>query len=223
MINQILNDNVKYNVLSLINILFGLAFIILLGRTFGAKVQTDSYFLSILIITYLGYFVQSFYEAMPPYYTGLKSKDLSSSSELYFCLLNQIISISLAIILFYFASTYAFDIVEGHLKPILDVFIFYLPLQNILLLNKGILNLEKHYSSYYVVDIFVNIVLLLILLIKVEQEIVYLAYATIISTALAILWQFQLIFKRINARYRLIFYCTAQKEVIKSFFSMFFL
>ena len=74
-------------------------------------------------------------------------------------------------------------------------------------------NITHHIMSLI---FFVNIVLLLILLIKVEQEIVYLAYATIISTALAILWQFQLIFKRINARYRLIFYCTAQKEVIKS-------
>ena len=68
MIKNILNRNIQYNLLSLINVFIGFLFILYLGRKFGA--ETDIYFLSMVIIGYLGYFIQ----AMSPYYIEKKIK-----------------------------------------------------------------------------------------------------------------------------------------------------
>ena len=220
LIKKLLNKNLQYNLLSLINVFIGFLFIIMLGRKFGAGNQTDIYFLSITIIAYLGYFIQSIWEAMSPYYIELKVKDKKKSDELYSILLNDLILISLLIISLYFGITYFFKLLSNETKQFLDIFIFYIIFQNILLLNKTVLNLEHFYASFYLVDIFVYTLLFVTVILINTDEFYFIAYTTIFATLLANVWQFYLIFKKLNIDYSFKFYDDSLKEVYKNSFKL---
>jgi putative peptidoglycan lipid II flippase len=216
LIKKILNKNLQYNTLSLINVFIGFLFIVALGRKFGAGGETDTYFLSMVVISYLGYFVQSVWEAMSPYYAEQKVKDKNKSDRLYSILLNDLILVALFIVGLYFIFTSLFDIIPTETKQFLDIFIFYIILQNILFLNKTVLNLEHFYASFYFVDIFVYLSLFIVLFLFPNNDIIYLAYATILSTFLSNLYQFYLIFKKLNIKYSFKFYDESLKEIYKN-------
>ena len=220
MIKNILNRNIQYNLLSLINVFIGFLFILYLGRKFGAGAQTDIYFLSIVIIGYLGYFIQAIWEAMSPYYIEKKIKDKVLSDELYSILLNDLILISLIIIGIYFFFTTVFNILTLEQKNFIDIFIFYLIFQNILLFNKTILNLEHYYASFYLVDIFVYSVLFVTIFFFIDTQIIYIAYVTVIATFLANVWQFYLIYKKLNIKYSFLFYNQNLREIYKNSFKL---
>jgi putative peptidoglycan lipid II flippase len=220
LIKKILNKNLQYNVLSLINVFIGFAFIVVLGRKFGAGSQTDIYFLSIVIITYLGYFVQSVWEAMSPYYIELKIKDKKSADELYSILLNDLILVSILIISLYFVVSSSFDIISLEIQEFMNIFIFYIIFQNILFLNKTVLNLEHFYASFYIVDIFVYIILFIIIFFVINTELIYLAYGTIFATFIANIWQFYLIFKKLDINYKFQFYNNNLKDIYKNSFKL---
>lgn len=220
LIKKILNKNLQYNVLSLINVFIGFAFIVFLGRKFGAGSQTDIYFLSVVIISYLGYLIQSVWEAMSPYYIELKIKDRKLSDELYSILLNGLVLVSSVIIVLYFTVTSLFDIISIETKEFLDIFIFYILFQNILFLNKTVLNLEHFYASFYLVDIFVYIVLFCTIFFLVDTELVYIAYGTILATLIANIWQFYLIFRKLDINYTLKLYSSDLKEIYLNSFKL---
>jgi len=220
MIKKLFDRNIQYNILSLFNVFIGFLFILYLGRKLGAGTETDIYFLSIVIIGYLGYLVQSVWESMSPYYIEKKVKNKVESDELYSVLLNDLILVSLFVIGLYFFVTSIFDIITYEQKNFLDIFIFYLLFQNILLFNKTILNLEHFYASYYFVDIFVYGVLLVTVLFFIETEILYIAYTTLIATFIANIWQFYLIHKKLNKKYYFIFYKSNLKEIYKNSFKL---
>ncbi|WP_020159409.1 lipid II flippase MurJ [Methylobacter marinus] len=204
------SKNLQYNLLSLINITISFVFIIFLGRKFGAGDSTDIYFLSITIVGYLGILAQCVWGAMSPYYTRLKVEDSQLAAKLYSVLLNNVILISLAEILLYFLVTNNFRVISPEKKEFLDVFIYYLVLQSIILFNKALLNLEKHFAVFYLVDIFITTINLIILLFFSKGDIVIIAYSTIIAAILAVIWQLYLVFFRLNYRYRL---SISQKEM----------
>ena len=220
MIRKVLNKNLQYNILSIINVLIGFLFILVLGRKFGAGNETDLYFLSIVIITYLGYFVQSVWEAMSPYYVERKIKDKKFSDELYTILLNDLILVSIAVIILYFSITNIFEIISAKQKEFLDIFIFYILFQNILFLNKGVLNLEHFYASFYIVDIFVHSCLFITILFFVETELIYIAYISILATIIANIWQFYFIFKKLNIKYSCILYRNNMKDIYVNSFKL---
>ena len=91
LINKIFNKNLQYNILSLINVFIGFLFVVSLGRKFGAGKETDIYFLSVVVINYLGYFVQSVWEAFSPYYVELKVKNKIQADRLLSVLLNYLV------------------------------------------------------------------------------------------------------------------------------------
>ena len=220
LIKKILNKNLQYNLLSLINVFIGFLFIVMLGRKFGASNKTDIYFLSMTIVAYLGYFIQSIWEAMSPYYIELKVKDKKKSDELYSILLNDLILISLLIVSLYFGITYLFKFLSNETKQFLDIFIFYIIFQNILLLNKTVLNLEHFYASFYLVDIFVYTLLFVTVILINTDEFYFIAYTTIFATLLANIWQFYLIFKKLNINYSFKFYDDSLKEIYKNSFKL---
>lgn len=220
MIKNMLNRNIQYNLLSLINVFIGFLFILYLGRKFGAGAETDIYFLSIVIIGYLGYFIQAIWEAMSPYYIEKKIKDKVLSDELYSILLNDLILISLIIIGIYFFFTTVFNILTLEQKNFIDIFIFYLIFQNILLFNKTILNLEHYYASFYLVDIFVYSVLFVTIFFFIDTQIIYIAYVTVIATFLANIWQFYLIYKKLSIKYSFLFYNQNLREIYKNSFKL---
>lgn len=220
MIKKLFNNNLQYNLLSLVNVFIGFLFIIVLGRKFGAGSQTDIYFLSMIVVTYLGYFIQSVWEAMSPYYIELKLKDKQKSDELYSILLNDLILVSLVIIVLYFASIYLFEFLSSETKQFLNIFIFYIIFQNILFLNKTVLNLEHFYASFYIVDIFVYVVLFITIFFLVNTKLYIIAYAMILVTFIANLWQFYLIFRKLNISYSFTFYDKSLKEIYKNSFKL---
>ncbi len=220
MIKNMLNRNIQYNLLSLVNVFVGFLFILYLGRKFGAGNETDIYFLSIVIIGYLGYFIQAIWEAMSPYYIEKKIKDKVLSDELYSILLNDLILISLIIIGIYFFFTTVFNILTLEQKNFIDIFIFYLIFQNILLFNKTILNLEHYYASFYLVDIFVYSVLFVTIFFFIDTQIIYIAYVTVIATFLANIWQFYLIYKKLSIKYSFLFYNQNLREIYKNSFKL---
>lgn len=200
------SKSLQYNLLSLINIAISFVFIIFLGRKFGAGASTDVYFVSIAIVGYLGILAQCVWGAMSPYYAKLKVENLQLASRLYSVLLNNVIIISFAEILLYFLITNNFRVISPEKKEFLDIFIYYLVLQSIILFNKSLLNLEKHFAVFYLVDVFITSINLTVLLFFSEGNILIIAYSTIVAAILAVIWQLYLVFFRLNYRYRLSIY-----------------
>ena len=116
--------NIKYNILALLSILLGIAFVIVFSKRFGASKSSDIYFISMLIVTYMGYFVQAIWEAFPPYYAECKKKGSQDYKILYSILLNNTMAMSFLIIVIYFLITHFFNILDSEYKKFLDIFIF---------------------------------------------------------------------------------------------------
>ncbi len=211
-----------YNFLSLLSVFSGFVFIVLLGRKFGAGRETDVYFLSVVIINYLGYFVQSVWEAFTPYYAEVKIKNSFKSYKLFSLLLNYLVLTAFVLIGFYFLITYlfSFSFITEDLKNFLNVFIFYLLFQNILFLNKTILNLEHYYASFYIVDIFVFWINIITVVFFVSNNLIFIAYSTILATFIANIWQFYLIFRKIGIRYYFSFDIYEIKDIVKNSFKL---
>ena len=196
-----MGKNIQYSLLSLLSMVMIFLFLLLLGQHFGMGTKTDTYFLSTMIVTYLSYLITATWEAMHPYYIKLKVENPLSASQLYSLLLNGIVLLSLLIIALYFLLTNTLIHIEGNQKDFLNIYIFYILFQNILLFNKTILNLEKYFASYYLVDIFIYSINILIVISFLEEKITLIAYSMIIASSFAILWQFYLIFYKVNIKY----------------------
>ena len=102
----------------------------------------------------------------------------------------------------------------------LNIYIFMILFQNILIFNKKILNLEQHYASYYLTDIFIYSVNIISLLWFNDGDIELIAYVMVVSTAIATLWQFYLLFKKLSISYSLQFHHSKIKEIIKNSIKM---
>ncbi len=217
-IKKFLTKGIYYNLLSLLNVFLGFVFIVLIGREFGASTQSDIYFLSIVVITYLGYFIQSVWEAFTPYFAKLKIDSKEDASRLFSTLLNYLVIVGIFIILLYFLITsyIKIDLLSSEFREFLNIFIFYLIFQNILFLNKTILNLEGFYASFYFVDIFVNLVNIFVILFLMHKNLIVIAYSTIIATIIVNIWQFYLIFKKLDLSYFLTLYVKDSKEILKN-------
>lgn len=196
-----LTQNLQYNLLSLLNVFLGFLFIILLGRKFGASEETDIYFLSLVVISYLGIFIRSIWSAIKQYHIESKLKDKALSDKIYNMLLINIVIFSLLLIGLYFIITSNFNVLSSEKKNFLDVFIFYLLLQNLLNFNKTILSLEHYYLSSYLVDFIVHISNIVIVIFFLQDDILILAYATLFASSIALLSQLYLIYYRLKMQF----------------------
>jgi putative peptidoglycan lipid II flippase len=217
LIKILFDEKIKYNILSLLNITIGFLFTVLLGKEFGVGNETDIFFYSLVIINYLGLFIQSIWEAFTPNYIRLKVDDQKKSIVLYSILLNNIIIVSSIIIVLYYIITnlHMFTISE-QLRNYLNIYIVYILFQNILYYNKNVLNLERFYASYYLVDIFIYSTASLFLIFFNVKNIVFIAYLMITTTVIAVIWQFYLIFKVLNFKYSLTLYEHWLNEIYKN-------
>jgi len=217
LVKPLLNKKIKYNILSLLNIMIGFLFTVLLGKEFGVGNETDIFFYSLVIINYLGLFIQSIWEAFTPNYVSLKVDDPKQSMVLYSILLNNIVIGSAIIIgVYYLIINLPFFTISEHLKDYLNIYIFYILFQNVLYYNKNVLNLEHFYASYYIVDIFIYSTASLVLFFFNIKSIVYIAYLMITTTAVSVIWQFYLIFNILNFKYFLVFYESWLNEIYKN-------
>lgn len=198
--------NIHLNVLSLINVGLGFFFIILLGRKIGIGVQTDIYFFSLIIVAYLEQLIGVTWLAVKHYYAELKVNRPETLNKTYIVLLNNILASSLLIICMYFFVTQNFNVLSKDVQEFMDVYIYMVIIHSVLTYNKKILNLEHSYASVYLVDIFVYGVNLLAVLFLLDGEVILLAYSTIFSSLLVVLWQQWRIFSLNDFRYQLAFF-----------------
>lgn len=207
-----INKQLHYNFLSLINVILGFLFITLLGKKFGTGNETDIYFLSLTIIIYLGYIIQSVWSAVSQYYSDLRLKDTIKSSLLYSVLLNNLVVLSLLVIMVFLVITNFFNIFTNDQQFIINVFIFNIIFQNIMIYNKSILLLEGYYALFYFVDIVINTVLF-ISLFFINNNLIYIVYITLIVTFIINILQFYILFYKININYTLSFIGTDMKNI----------
>jgi putative peptidoglycan lipid II flippase len=217
LLKKILNKNIYYNILSLFNIAIAFFFTIVIGKIFGVGEKTDIYFSSIAIITIIGTLVKATWEAFSPDFIKLKIEDTEKSNELYSILLNNIILVSLVIIILYYLITNSISIMNYDLKEFLNIFIIYLLVQNILYFNKIVLNLEHYFSLYYLVDIFIYLSSLIIIF-SLDASLTSVAVIFIITSLIAVIFQFFIIFKKLNYHYKFKIYNDITKTIfINSF------
>jgi putative peptidoglycan lipid II flippase len=195
-----LNNNLKYNLLSLVNVLMGFIFIIILGRKFGASEFTDIYFISIVVISYLSIFIRMFWSAIKHYYIDYKLKRKIESDEVYNIIFNNIILYSCIIILLYFIVTDNFNLMSNEKKNFLDVFIFYILVRNLINFNTTILNLEHFFAAGYLTELIINIINVIVLIYYLDN-IIIIAYSTLLASFLSLLYQMYLIYFKINIKY----------------------
>tara|TARA_Y100000739_G_C20596526_1_gene460572 strand:- start:945 stop:2213 length:1269 start_codon:yes stop_codon:yes gene_type:complete len=210
-------NNIHLNLLSLINVGLGFFFIILLGRKLGLGEQTDIYFFSLIIVVYLEQLVGVTWLAVKHYYAELKVNRPEILNKTYIILLNLIFISSFLIIGIYFLITRSFDVLSEGVQEFMDVYIFMVMIHSILTYNKKILNLEHSYASVYLVDIFVYGVNLLTVLFLLDGKVLLLAYSTIFSSLLVVLWQQWKMFSLNDFRYHFVFYDEQlTREIVKS-------
>jgi len=189
---------IKYNLLSLLNVGLGFIFVVMLGRSFGVGENTDIYFSSVIIITYLGSLVKTGNFAIQQYYLEIKESNVKLAFEIYTILILQIVLVSILLISLYFIINNIYQIFNYKTTIFMNIFIFYILFFNILSFNKIILSLEKFYSSIYIVDILVNIVNILVLYFFAKEGIIAIAFSMIGAALLAVLWQFYLVYFKIG-------------------------
>ena len=215
-----MSQGVRDTILSLISIVLVFFYLLLLGKQLGVGAGTDIYFLSVMVIAYLNNLVQSIWDAMQPYYVELKESSRQSADVLYSVFLNAIFLFALFIIFLYFIISSHFMLLDTLQKEFLDIYIFIILFQNFLIFNKKILNLEEHYASYYLVDIFIYSINIITLLWFFDGDIRVVAYSMLLGTSLATVWQFYLIMGRLSIGYRLQLYHVKMREIFKNSFKM---
>lgn len=95
------------SIFNLISLLFSLIFQILLVRVFGAHLETDVYYLSIIIIQFSYIFLGFFIDLYIPFYNEIKVKDEKKAIEFQNSIYSLIFFISiLSSILFFFFSKF---------------------------------------------------------------------------------------------------------------------
>lgn len=208
------------SILSLISLFLNFLLIIKINSRYGISEQTDIYFFALMISVFLSIATQLLWEAMSKYYIRYKTKYNIKVSYLYSSLLNLNILLSLIIISIYFILTKT-NLISSTLSHFMNVYIFYTLLQNIYIFNKYILNLKERYNLFYLFDIIiVTINLVAIYFISFNNDILLLAYSSIIGTLGIILYQFILIFHKYKTQYYFLFYVTSFKEVYVNSFNL---
>ncbi|MBU3015756.1 hypothetical protein KO488_13380 [Poseidonibacter lekithochrous] len=205
----------QYNILSLINVLIGFIVILLLGRKFGANIQTDTYFISLVIISYLSLFIDIIWSAFKQYYIEIKLKDKLLSNKMFNILFNNIIIVSILIIISYFLVTSNFEIISKEKKVFLDVFILFILIRNLINYNKVILNLEHYFTQGYVVELLINLTNLFCIIFFLNNSIVVIAYSTLLGSGIALFYQLYLIYFKLKIPYDFVFF---KKEILNTIY-----
>lgn len=208
------------NIFSAFSLLLNFFLLIKINSKYGISSETDTYFLSIVIVTFISIISQLIWEAITKYYIEFESKNNIKSSYLYSSLLNINILFSLLIICLYFFMNKFTNLIPNYFSEFMDIFIFYVLLQNIYTYNKYILNIKGKYSLFYLLDIFIISFNLLAIYIASYNNILLLAYSTIFGTTIVILYQFILIFYKYRINYYFVFYLKIFKNVYLNSFNL---
>lgn len=193
----------RYNLLALGYVSLHFLFIALLGRLFGASSDTDVYFLAITILTYLGHVVQAVWEAWTPWYVERLKQDRALADRLYSMFTLWISAAALVLIGGFFLLRSLVDTGDnGALWRFLDVFIIFLLIQNLMVINKEYLSLHGHYALYYWVDILASVLKIGGLVWMWQApDVQLLAWVMLGAYGAGLVWQYAVIFGRLNTRF----------------------
>ena len=194
--------------------------LISINSIYGISLDTDIYFFSVVLVTFISIVSQLIWEGITNYYINFESKIGFKSSYLYSSLLNLNIVFSTLIIFLYFLIVKYTNLIPSIYIEFFNIFIFYVLLQNIYTYNKFVLNIKKRYDLFYTLDIFVILFNIISLYLFSEIGIIILAYSIIISTTIVLIYQFILIFYKYNIKYFLIFYEKSFKNVYVNSFNL---
>ena len=194
--------------------------LISINSIYGISLDTDIYFFSVVLVTFISIVSQLIWEGITNYYINFESKIGFKSSYLYSSLLNLNIVFSTLIIFLYFLIVKYTNLIPSIYIEFFNIFIFYVLLQNIYTYNKFVLNIKKRYDLFYTLDIFVILFNIISLYLFSEIGIIILAYSIIISTTIVLIYQFILIFYKYNIKYFLIFYVKSFKNVYVNSFNL---
>lgn len=211
---------ISTNIFSGISLLLNFLLLIKINSNYGISSDTDIYFFSIVLVTFISIVSQLVWESITKYYIEFESKINFKSSYLYSSLLNLNVLFSIFIISLYFFMTKYTDFIPDIYAEFLNVFIFYVLVQNIYTYNKYVLNIQKRYNLFYVLDIFVVLFNLMTIYLFSESGIIVLAYSIIISTGITLIYQFILIFIKYNVKYYFVFYVVSFKYVYINSFNL---
>jgi len=208
------------SILSLISLFLNFLLIIKINSKYGISEQTDIYFFSVTISVFLSIASQLLWEAMSKYYIQYRTKNNVKVSYLYSSLLNLNMLLSIVIIIIYFILVEN-KIISSALSHFMNIYIFYTLLQNIYIFNKYILNIKERYNLFYLFDIIViSINLVALYLISFGNDILLLAYSSILGTLGIIMYQFILIFHKYKTQYYFLFYVKSFREVYVNSFNL---
>lgn len=217
---NIIFQKLSTNIFSGISIVFNFILLISINSIYGISLDTDIYFFSVVLVTFISIVSQLIWEGITNYYINFESKIGFKSSYLYSSLLNLNIVFSTLIIFLYFLIVKYTNLIPSIYIEFFNIFIFYVLLQNIYTYNKFVLNIKKRYDLFYTLDIFVILFNIISLYLFSEIGIIILAYSIIISTTIVLIYQFILIFYKYNIKYFLIFYVKSFKNVYVNSFNL---
>ena len=207
------------NVLALVAVAFGFLYNAFIGRVFGITRDLDMYFATYTLVTYAGIFSQIFYECFKAYYADMRVKSREDSDRLYSTLVNQTVLFSIFIILIF--SLLAGPLAVYFLKEpgavnIIRVMSFFILLQNLCIINRGILAMNFKFAASYVCDILIFVFgFLFILMFGKNWGVITLVYSLLLSYAAVLVIQYVLIFYLLKMKYYLQFKHATTLDILK--------
>ena len=84
--------------------------LMIINSKYGISLETDVYFFSIVLVTFISIFSQLIWEAVSKYYIDFETKNNIKSSYLYSSMLNINILFSIIVIFLYFIEKIDFEI-----------------------------------------------------------------------------------------------------------------
>lgn len=209
----------KLNVLALFAVAFGFLYNAFIGRVFGITRELDIYFATYTLITYAGIFSQIFYECFITYYADMRIKSREESDRLYSTLINQTTLFTILIILILNLSARplaVYFLSEPGAVNLVRIMSLFMVLQNLYIINKGILAMNFKFAASYICDILIFIAGFFFILITGKKWGVFtLAYSLLLSYAFALAAQYFIIFFILKLRYYLQFRHATTLDILK--------
>ena len=180
---------IKYNIIIIIQIILGIINYILLLKTFGVSVQSDSYLLSISALTLLfslitlpiGQFMQYYNDAKVV--SVKRSQDFYNGSIIFAIIIGVFFSIFLHILMPVLIKLFAYNIDADRynlFKSLLDILLYGLILYPVNQINSQLFNAEGKFSLPYILSIIPTLLVVLVQVIMIfnkSPNIMYLAIA----------------------------------------------
>jgi putative peptidoglycan lipid II flippase len=202
-----------YNLLNVLQVLFGVVFQLLLAKRFGAGAESDAYFLSTTAVTFLSALSLLFSEMFLQHYNDLYVSDPADAERFYQAVFTQSLLIGLVVCI---GSALGFTLIVKVLAPGLEpkrlsLFGSFFTIHAVSLvwiramtLNNTLINAHMRFLLPYLLGILAHVVNMAFLLLGADSlGINAIAFAAVSSGFLSVVIQQAFIAKKLGVRPRL--------------------